>query len=472
MFPAPKTYAAQAVRLLAVGLLVAIQAIAGGPLLQAAKAADPPSVVVIMTDDQRWDTLWAMPTVQSELVGKGVTFTNAFASNPLCCPSRSSTLTGKYSHSTGVWRNQPPYGGWDSFDDSSTVATWLQGAGYSTGLFGKYLNRYWNPAYATGYVPPGWDRWVAFPQSEYFNYDLNFDGTIRSFGAGPTDYSTDVLASEAVSFIRDTPGPLLVWFTPYAPHQPATPAPPYANRFANLKPWRPPSYNETDVSDKPGWLRARPPLKPVRQEKVDAFRLNQFRTLLSVDDAVGQIVRALAATGRLSNTLLVFMSDNGMSWGEHRWTTKRVAYEESLRIPLVVRYDPLVAAARQDTHLVLNIDVAPTVTAVAGVGAPGADGSSLLPLLASPTVPWRHAFLTEHLEKEIDVLPTFCGVRSQRYLFLYLVTGEEELYDLAADPYELTNVAADPAMASILARLRTRVAQLCNPPPPGLILPF
>src|SRR5262245_11052409 len=137
-------------------------------------ASGPPNVVVILTDDQRWDTLWAMPTVQSELVGHGVSFSNAFVVNPTCCPSRASLLTGQFSHTTGVYRNRPPFGAFESFDDATTLATALHGGGYRTGLFGKYLNYYEQDD--AGYIPPGWDRWVAFVSQhgngDYFGYDV------------------------------------------------------------------------------------------------------------------------------------------------------------------------------------------------------------------------------------------------------------------------------------------------------------
>lgn len=467
---------AQRIRAIRVGSLLLVALALGSTFVavpgarRARAAAEPPSIVVIMTDDQRWDTLWAMPTVQAELIGKGVTFTNAFVSNSLCCPSRASTLTGAYSHTTGVWRNQPPYGGWDSFVDTSTVGTWLQAAGYRTGFFGKYLNRYWTPAYETGYVPPGWDRWVAFPRSGYFEYDLNVDGTIVHHGSAPEDYSTRVLAQEVTSFIRSETGPLLVWFTPYAPHNPATPEPRYAQAFSDLQPWRPPSYNERDVSDKPSWLRAVKPLDADKRARKDAFRLDQYRTLLSVDDAVGEILAALADTGRLPNTLIVFLSDNGMLWGEHRWGTKRVAFEEAIRVPFVVRYDPLVGAPRTDPNLVLNIDVAPTIAELAGVSAPGADGMSLVQLLGDPGAPWRSDFLVEHLQKTVDRLPTYCGVRTDRYLYVEYLDGNTELYDLETDPYQLTSLAKDPRAAAIRAELHARLLQLCDPAPPGLTL--
>ena len=156
-----------------------------------------PNIVVILTDDQRWDSLPLMPTVESQLVGNGLTFTNAFVENPLCCPSRASFFTGLDSHSTGVYANDVPYGGFSMFDDQTSVATTLQAAGYETSLLGKYLNHY----AATGgtYVPPGWTHWGAFAsEAKYYDYDLSVDGTsIESYGHAPEDYSTDVIASIA-----------------------------------------------------------------------------------------------------------------------------------------------------------------------------------------------------------------------------------------------------------------------------------
>ena len=158
--------------------------------------------MLILTDDQRFDTLWAMPTVRSELVANGIEFSNGYVSNPVCCPSRSSILTGQYSHSTGVYTNHPkqPYGGFPAFHDSSTVATWLHGAGYRTALLGKYLN-----GYGDSYVPPGWDHWfVTWDGGAYFDYTANEDGVLRSYGSDPQDYGTDVLIDQATGFIRST----------------------------------------------------------------------------------------------------------------------------------------------------------------------------------------------------------------------------------------------------------------------------
>ncbi len=198
-----------------------------------------------------------------------------------------------------------------------------------------------------------------------------------------------------------------------------------------------------------------------------------MQTLLSVDDAVGTIVQALADTGRLSQTMLVFMSDNGFLYGEHRWGTtgamnKQVPYEESIRVPYIVRYDPLTSTSRTDPNLVLNIDLAPTFAALADAVAPGVEGRSLLPLLTTPSAPWRTDFLVEH---HLTNLPSYCAVRSTSATYVRYNTGEEELYLLASDPYELINRATDPSQTTLLSTMRARAIQLCNPPPPGYRFP-
>lgn len=443
-------------------------ALATGALLALAPAghAAPPNVVIVLTDDQRWDTLSAMPTVQSELVAKGVTFSNAFVVNPLCCPSRASILTGKYSHSTKVYTN----GGFRLFDDSSTLATWLRKAGYRTGFFGKYLN-----SYAGTYVPRGWSRWVAFTPSNvdnYLGYRLNVDGSLVPRGSLPGDYSTDVLAAEAESFIReDATGPFFALFAPYSPHNPATPAPRHARAFPGLQPWRPASYNEPNVSDKPAWVRDQQQLSPESQTSLDGFRARQLRSLLSVDDAVGRLLDVLAETGRLEDTLVILMSDNGLLWGEHRLTGKQAPYEESIRVPLVVRFDRLATGTRTETRQALNVDVAPTVAALAGVAAPGAEGRSLVPLLQNRSVDWRGEFLVESLRSGPNAdVPTYCAVRGRRYAYVAYGTREEELYDLAVDPRQLDNRTADPALSAILGQFRRHLLRLCNPRPRGLVL--
>ena len=432
-----------------------------------AAASARPNIVLVLTDDQRWDTLGVMPTVQRELVAKGVTFTNAFAVNPLCCPSRASFLTGRYSHSTGVYDNELPYGGVASFDDSSTLATWLAGVGYRTGYVGKYLN-----GYRQDFVPLGWHRWVGYAGG-FFGYVLNVDGFVTPFGYDDASYSTDVLTREAVSFVEE-PGPFFLVYAPYAPHGPATPASRHAAAFADLVPWRPPSYDEPDVADKPAWLRAQPPLSEHERANGDGFRRRQLASLLAVDDGVAAIVEALEESGRLEHTILVFASDNGLLWGEHRQVNRKVsAFEESIRIPLVVRYDALATGRRAEPRLVTNIDVAPTLAQLAGTTARGAEGRSLVPLLASSAASsgrWRQSFLIEHLQGRgpvTGVVPTYCAVRTTRFKYVVYSTREEELYDLAVDPHELENRAADPSLREQVFALRLDLKELCDPPPPG-----
>jgi N-acetylglucosamine-6-sulfatase len=422
---------------------------------------------VIVTDDQRFDTLWAMPTVQTQLADRGVTFSNAFVVNPTCCPSRASILTGLYSHSSGVYDNKGEYGGVGAFDPTSTIATWLHDSGYRTGLIGKYLNGYTGTE-----VPPGWDVFDAFNESPetglYYDYTMNLSGMSQTFGSGVADYSTNALGDLAEQFLSSSKGPCFRYLAPRAPHAPATPLPEDNGAFQDLAPWRPPSFNERDMGDKPEWIRSRDPLDGRRRRSIDDFRTAQYRSLLAIDRMVGDLTSQLDQAGELANTMIVFTSDNGMMWGEHRLTGKGVPYEESIRVPLVVRYDALGVVPHVDDRLVLNIDLAPTIAAAAGVTPPSVlDGQDLRPLLgdAGP-VDWRSVFLIEHLGPRP---PTYCAVRTKGFAFVAYRTGEEELYHLATDPFEL---GSDPDRYprkhhSLLQRLR----DLCDPPPPGFVPP-
>ena len=208
---------------------------------------------------------------------------------------------------------------------------------------------------------------------------------------------------------------------------------------------------------------------------MDASHLGHCRSLLAVDDAVQTILNALGS--RLSNTLIVFASDNGIEFGEHRWPNKKVAYEESIRIPIIVRDDAIPASVgRVDPHLVLNLDFAPTFAAAGGVAAPGAEGQSFLPLLSGTQTSWRTDFLVEHWEPNNGRLrgyvPPYCGVRNEDTLYVKYQDGEQELYDLNGlhpDPYELENQASNSDYGTELAQLHQRMVQLCSPPPPGYI---
>jgi N-acetylglucosamine-6-sulfatase len=425
-----------------------------------------PSFVVIVSYDQRWDTLSPMRVVNRTLVDRGVTFQQAFVVNPECCPSRAGILTGQYSHTNGVYSNHPE-SGIRAFRDGSTLATWLDAEGYRTALFGKYLNNYEGRR-----VPKGWDDWAAYSgHASYHNYTLNEDGRLRSYGNTPLDYATDVLTQKATSFIRSTPTsrPLFLYFAPFTPHSPSVAAPRHRS-IPRLSPLHPPSHNEADVSDKPQWIRELPLLSNFQQAELDLDRIQEHQALRALDEAVGRIVGELRSTGRLANTLIIYMSDNGRALGEHRLTRKWAPYEEMIRIPFVVRYDPLVSKPRADRHLVTNIDVAPTLIQLAGAHAQQTDGRSLAPLLVGTPINFRTHFLIEHLHVPSAYAnpPTYCAIRSRSKLYVRYETGEEELYLLSRDPYQLTNRAEDPALGAVVGRMRAEARRMCRPRPPGM----
>jgi arylsulfatase A-like enzyme len=432
-----------------------------------------PNVILVISDDQRWDTLWAVPQAQRRIGERGVTFTDAYVVNPACCPSRSSILTGQYSHSTGVWRNHGKRGGFAAFDDSSTIATWLDDEGYETALYGKYLNGYLHNTY----VPPGWDHWMAFTGQQgrqtgnYYDYDLNVDGSLVHHADTAADYSTDLLANEAVRFVTSTTEPFFLVFSPPAPHYPAIPAPRYAGDPDDLPPWRPASFDEPDVTDKPSWVALQEPLRPEQSARLDELRFRQVESLRALDDAVGSIVDALRETGRLEDTAILFLSDNGYLLGEHRLVAKAAPYEESVRVPFLFRYDALGSAGLELSEPVLNIDVAPTIADLASVDAPDVEGESFLPLITGSGSWSREAFAVEHLghrgpDRSSTGVPTYCAVHSGRYVYVVYERGVNELYDLRSDPGQLDNLAPL-AGGELEQRLRALATSLCDPEPPG-----
>lgn len=433
---------------------------------------DEPSILLIMTDDQRLDDVWVMTNAKNEIADKGLEFTNGLVVNAWCCPSRISTLTGRYSHTTGVYKNFPPYGGYDSFsagEDGDTLAAWLDDAGYRTGLFGKYLN-----GYAGTYVPPGWDHWVSFVENErneggaYFNYTLSTNGSLVSYGSDPEDYSTDVLSDHVVNFIATTPPDeaFFAFYTPFAPHGAPVPAPRHLGALSDVTFDHPPSYAEADVSDKPQYIQDMPPFNSVG---VDRNRVRQMETLLALDEGIAEILDTLESAGRLENTLIIFMSDQGILRGEHNFLKKMVPYEESIRIPLYIRYDALIDTPRIENHIALNIDLAPTIVDLLGIDPPFMEGTSLMPLLRNdPVAGWRTDFLIEHLKGGTgDPVPSYCAVRTTTELYVVYQTGEHEYYDLSIDPYQINNAADVPSNSARVAELRSRVNQLCRPRPPG-----
>jgi arylsulfatase A-like enzyme len=493
-----KTIVVRPAIIAALCLLAAIPvAVPAGARPLRAAAPSKPNIVVILTDDQRSDEFAKMPIVQSQLIDKGVSFANSFASNPLCCPSRVTLLTGQTSGHTGVWWSVPrdQYGGFPAFlppKDSSTLATWLRDDGYHTGLVGKYLNSYNLKNYTVvghqGYVPPGWDSWYSWVEGSgrqppycddggYYNW-CSFDGTnLAVHGQDAQNYSTNVFSQHAVDFIAGAPAnqPLFLYYAPHAPHAPTQPDKKYKGTCDDQQMPQPPSFNEQDVSDKPRYIQ--------RLSKLDQAKINKkvkqwhdgCATLRSIDDSVGSILDELQATGRLDNTLILYASDNGLSYGEHRVLGKAVPYEESIRVPLIIRYDPVTGpvAGRTANEQVVNLDYASTLSEAAGV-APGRpqDGMSLMPLVANPSATLaRDGFVIEHHAVN-DQVPDFCGVRDHNWTYAQYVDGEEELYDLnpssaTYDPYQLQNQASNPVFGATLNAERSKAHTLCDPAPPG-----
>ena len=453
---------------------------------------DRPNVIMILTDDLDARSISHMPNLKSLLIERGTTFENAFVTDPLCCPSRATILRGQYAHNHEIFGNEPPDGGFEKFRatgrQKSTIATWLQSEDYRTILVGKYMN-----GYEGTYVPPGWDEWYAV-SGNYMSTDLNENGRIVSYDP-EQDHLDDVLAERTAGYVGRPGGgapsfftphrPFFMWLGTTAPHQPADPAPRHEDALANVSLPRPPSFDEGDVSDKPAWIRDNPPLNPDQIALAEDLYRKRLQSMLAVDDMIGQLVETLKESGELDNTYLVFTSDNGFHLGTHRLTAgKWTAYEEDIRVPLIVR-GPGVPEGRRLEHLVLNNDLAPTFADLAGAKAPSfVDGRSLTPLLTDNPPPpddWRRAFLVEAMAESAEVppsvddrslIPLLTGdtqppedtrrfspldeaplkdagrpglkaLRTEDRLYVEYETGESELYALGRDPYQLNNEYED-----------------------------
>jgi len=430
-----------------------------------AQTQQKPNIIFVLADDLDGGSIQYMPTVRGELIRKGTTFENGILTTPTCCPSRASLLRGQYTNNHGIWREGT---GAQAFRerglDKSTVATWLDRAGYKTALVGKYLNGYAEYLKNTGnygYIPPGWDRWHANASGDVWAECLNENGNQRCYGGHPDT----VLADKVEGFVRankDSPAPLFLWVAFSAPHEPAPYTSQDANKFGDTPLPRPPSFNEADVSDKPAWIRNRELLTAREISDHTAFYRDRLRSLQMVDRAVGRLVGALADTGRLNNTYVVFWTDNGHHMGEHRLgslggtTGKGTPYVEDTRDPLIVR-GPSVPQPAVRQELVLNTDIAPTFAALAGAQPPDfVDGRSFVPLLRGQTPPWRTAGLIENVLSNSLNRPAFAGMITGDTTYVEYENGEEELYDREADPYQLQNIykGTDPTLITGLeARL-------------------
>jgi arylsulfatase A-like enzyme len=472
-----------------------------------------PNIVFILTDDLDSAALAYMPKLKSLIADQGTTLSSFFISMPLCCPSRATILRGQYGHNTQIMGNDLPFGGFPKFyqlgEEESTIATWLQDAGYRTMLAGKYLNAFPQRDNLM-HIPPGWSDWYSpmegVPYTEY-DYTLNENGHQVVYGEDPEDYGTDVYARKTIEFIQRSAKegqPFFAHVSVYAPHWPTTPAPRHANLFTDAQAPRTPNFNEEDVGDKPSYIRELPPLMESDIARIDEDWRNRLRSMQAVDEMIESVVNTLESTGQLDNTYIFFTSDNGYHFGNHRQLLGKTApYEEEIRVTMIVR-GPGVPAGQTLDHLTGNVDLAPTWAELAGIESPDfVDGRSLVPLLGSSPPPrseWRQCFLLEHAPFDLprqpqaaaagatntpeglleppdpedehasgtpaalaggaEALP-YRGIRTMDYVYIEYPTDEQELYDLRTDPYQLENLArtAEPELrAELAARLEELAA--------------
>lgn len=313
----------------------------------------------------------------------------------------------------------------------------------------------------------GWHEWF-IAEGKYYNFRANWNGTVVQYGSTYSEYQADVVTRRALSVVEDAAAdkvPFFLLLTPYGIHAPATPSPRYArgDEAAILDPVV--SFDEADVTDKPSIIRALPTIEPAKLAAIQAYHQKRTRALRAVDDMVALLARTLAETGQLSRTFIVYTSDNGFHMGEHRIVRqKNTPYEESIRVPMIVR-GPGVPAGKRVAALVINNDIAPSVAAMAGVEPPSfVDGRSFLPLLHRPDMPWRQSFLIERRETERHEMTdaaVFDGIRTKHWTYVEYGNGERELYDLERDPFQLDNRIGKVAPALVTA-LSSRLAELKN----------
>ena len=462
-------------------LMVALAGCAPAPARLPAAEARAPNIIVILVDDLRWDDLGieGHPFVETpaidRLAREGARFRNAFATTPLCSPSRATILTGQYAHTNGIVDNT-------ARDAAShqlpTFAQPLAAAGWRTGFFGKWhMGNDDSPR-------PGFTRWVAMQgQGEATDPQFNIDGT----RARERGYVTDLLTDHVVDFVREPGGqPFMVFLAHKALHpnivqrddgstgavagqaEGFVPAPRHRGRYTDAVVPRRPNAGPP-VAGKPALQRAIEGVAPLGPETATPDRDVRARLemLLAVDESVARIVQALEDNGELARTVIFLTSDHGYFYGEHQLNEeRRLAYEETIRIPLIVRHPPLVAAGAVPEAMVQAIDLAPTILELARVADPVArQGRSLVPLLRGDEVPWRQSILVEY--RSDTVFPRirdmgYQAVRTTRHKYIHYLElpGMDELYDLEADPYEMSNLIGTPQGEALLPALQAELARL------------
>jgi arylsulfatase A-like enzyme len=443
-----------------------------------------PNVIFIYTDDldSKLNTIDYMKNLQDLMIAHGTAMGDFLITNPLCCPSRTTILRGQYTHNHQVYNNTPPNGGFVKFNEmgigDSTLGMWLQAAGYRTALMGKYLNGFPFPTDRL-YIPPGWSEWVShakqIPYAQY-DYVLNENGSLVAYSPDQVNYFTDVLSRKANDFIQRAAAddvPFFIYLAPVAPHVPATPAVRHMDLFPTATIPITPSFNEADVSDKPGDMQFNPLLTEENIATMNQKYRQRILSMQAVDEMIAELIKTLEQSGQLENTYIVFSSDNGFHLGQHRlYQGKGTLYEEDIAVPLIVR-GPGIPEGRSVSGLLAgNIDIASTIAEWAGVTPPSfVDGRSLAGVLAGDPVKadWRQAYLLEIYPEDnhpeayeppviasANILqsmlkfppavtdpidPLYSGLRTNQYLYMEHGNGAVELYDLIKDPYELENIS-------------------------------
>lgn len=440
-------------------------------------AAERPNIVFILVDDLRWDDNGANghPFVRTSSIDRiareGAVFRNAFVTTPLCSPSRASFLTGQYARTHGIIDNTNRSA---ASHRLMTFPLLLRRAGYETAFIGK-----WHMGNDDS-ARPGFDRWVSFKgQGQYLDPEIAEDGkTVRVPG-----YITDILNARAIEFVRRPRSkPFLLYLAHKAVHpnilqrddgsvEPIgselfVSASRHRNLYKSEAIPRRPNWGKPPIG-KPALLRKVGDLPPLGSQTVtdDVNIRGRLRALAAVDDGVGEIFRVLAETGQLDNTVMVFTSDNGHFYGEHGLNEeRRLAYEESARIPLLISYRKLVPPRSVFSQMVLNIDIAPTLLELAGQEVPASiEGNSLLPLFKGMTKGWRASFVIEYFSDRVFPRIANMGyqaLRTERWKYIRYreLEGMDELYDLTNDRYEMTNLIA--TRQAEAARLKRELARL------------
>ncbi len=430
-----------------------------------------PNFVFFLIDDLRYDALsctgspFAKTPNIDRIASAGVRCTNVFVTIALCAPSRACFLTGTYAHTNGVTTNEQLEFG----HSMATFPKLLQASGYETAFIGKWHMK------GVADPRPGFDYWLSFVgQGVYQDPKLNEKG--RSFQA--TGYMTDLLTQYAVDFLkrpREKPFSLCLWHK--AVHGPFTLAERHKDLYKNVQLPEPPNFKDT-LEGKPAWQRSRNPGDPRNLTTRPApparnpgewnprgrQMLNYYRTLAAVDDSVGRVLDTLRDLGALDNTVIIFAGDNGFFHGEHGRGDKRLAYEESIRIPMLICGPGVAGAGGKLEPMVLNIDMAPTILDLAGVRPPSSmQGMSFKPLLAGQKPVWRTSFLYEYFKEGwLPRIPTMVGVRTETWKYVTYPELEDldELYDLTKDPIEMHNLATGPAAKGQLTKMKAELHRL------------